>query len=116
MCVFHSYSVILVRLIASKVCVYVASSVCVPFLVHKVGVCVCVSFLVSHVASSLSLCVCSIPVSFVSQACVWFGLMFYVPVNSYGYVETVSSPNHTFFCVSLTKQLTSTSCNTFTCI
>ena len=24
------------------------------------------------------------------------GLRFYVPVNSYGHVETVSSPNHTF--------------------
>ena len=26
-----------------------------------------------------------------------FGLRFYIPVNSYGHVETVSSPNHTFF-------------------
>ena len=26
-----------------------------------------------------------------------FGLRFYVPVNSYGHVETVSSPNHIFF-------------------
>ena len=25
-----------------------------------------------------------------------FGLMFYAPVNSYGHIETVSSPNHTF--------------------
>ena len=25
-----------------------------------------------------------------------FGLMFYVPVNSYGHDETVSSPNHFF--------------------
>ena len=24
----------------------------------------------------------------------WFGLMFYVPVNSYGHAEMVSSPNH----------------------
>ena len=27
----------------------------------------------------------------------WFGLMLYVPVNSYGHVWTVSLPNHTFF-------------------
>ena len=27
----------------------------------------------------------------------WFGLILYVPVNSYGHVGTVSSPNHTFF-------------------
>ena len=27
----------------------------------------------------------------------WFGLMLNVPVNSYGHVGTVSSPNHTFF-------------------
>ena len=26
-----------------------------------------------------------------------FGLMLNVPVNSYGHVGTVSSPNHTFF-------------------
>ena len=26
-----------------------------------------------------------------------FGLMLNVPVNSYGHVRTVSSPNHTFF-------------------
>ena len=26
-----------------------------------------------------------------------FGLMLNVPVNSYGYVSMVSSPNHTFF-------------------
>ena len=26
-----------------------------------------------------------------------FGLMLYVPVNSYGHVRTVSSFNHTFF-------------------
>ena len=42
----------------------------------------------------------------------FFGLMFYVllPVNSYGHVETVSSPNHTFSWASLTKLSTSTSC------
>ena len=27
---------------------------------------------------------------------VLFGLRFHVPVNSYGYVETIRSPNHTF--------------------
>ena len=26
---------------------------------------------------------------------VWFGLILYVPVNSYGHVGTVNSPNHT---------------------
>ena len=31
-----------------------------------------------------------------------FGLRFYIPVNSYGHVETVSSSNHTFSSVSLT--------------
>ena len=34
-------------------------------------------------------------------------LMFYIPVNSYGHVEMVSSPNHTFSWASLTKRLTS---------
>ena len=38
---------------------------------------------------------------------VLFGLVVYVPVNSYGHVGTVSSPNLTFL-PSLTKQLTST--------
>ena len=34
-----------------------------------------------------------------------FGLILYVPVNSYGHVGTVSSPNHTLFSwASLTKQ------------
>ena len=28
---------------------------------------------------------------------IFFGLLLYVPVNSYGHVGTVSSPNHTFF-------------------
>ena len=28
---------------------------------------------------------------------VWFGLILYVPVYSYGHVRTVSSPNNTFF-------------------
>ena len=27
----------------------------------------------------------------------WFGLMFYLQVNTYGHVETVSAPIHTFF-------------------
>ena len=42
-----------------------------------------------------------------------FGLMLYVPVNSYGYAGTVSSPNHTFLLGKLSKQLTSTSCTYF---
>ena len=29
--------------------------------------------------------------------CFWFALMLNVPVNIYGHVRTVSSPNHTFF-------------------
>ena len=29
-----------------------------------------------------------------------FGLMLYIPVNSYGHVGTVSSPNHTFSLVT----------------
>ena len=36
--------------------------------------------------------------------------LFYVPVNSYGHVETVSEPNHTYSWASLTKRLTNTSC------
>ena len=40
-------------------------------------------------------------------------LLLYVPVNSYGHYETVSSPNHTFSWASLNKQLTSTSCTYF---
>ena len=42
-----------------------------------------------------------------------FGLMLNVPVNSYGHVRMVSSPNNTFSWASLTKQLTSTSCAYF---
>ena len=45
------------------------------------------------------------------QASRWkrlFGLKFYIPVHSYGHVETVSSSNHTFSWASLTKRLTST--------
>ena len=37
-----------------------------------------------------------------------FGLMLYVPVNSYGHVWAVSSPNHTYFLGKL-----STSCTYF---
>ena len=45
---------------------------------------------------------------------VLFGLTFNVPVNSYGHVEIVSSPNHTFFSwASLTKRLTSILCTYF---
>ena len=40
-------------------------------------------------------------------------LLLYVPVNSYGHYETVSSPNHTFSWASLNKRLTSTSCTYF---
>ena len=36
------------------------------------------------------------------------GVRFYVPINSYGHVEMVSLPYHTFSLVSLTEQLTST--------
>ena len=31
----------------------------------------------------------------------WFGLIIYVPVNTYGHVGKVSSPNHTFFLLKL---------------
>ena len=34
--------------------------------------------------------------------------MLYIPVNSYGHVGMVSSPNQTFSWASLTNQLTST--------
>ena len=39
----------------------------------------------------------------------WFGLLFYVPVNSYGHVGTDNSPYliFSFACLTLTKQLTS---------
>ena len=41
--------------------------------------------------------------------CFCFGLVLYAPVNSYGHVGMVSSPNHTFYSwASLTKRLTST--------
>ena len=39
---------------------------------------------------------------------VWFDS--YVPVNIYGHVGTVGSPNQTFSWASLTKRLTSTKC------
>ena len=38
-----------------------------------------------------------------------FGLMFYVPVYSYGHVEIVSSPNYNFSWAGLTKQSTRSS-------
>ena len=44
-----------------------------------------------------------------------FCLRFYVPVSSYGHVEMVSSPNHTFSWASSAKGLTSTSCTYFPC-
>ena len=39
-----------------------------------------------------------------------FGLVYflYMSINSYGHIETVSSPHHTFTLASLTKWLTST--------
>ena len=45
------------------------------------------------------------PYSVLGQVCclVWFGLMLYIPVNSYSHVRTVSSPNHTFFLGKLEK-------------
>ena len=44
-----------------------------------------------------------------------FGFGFYIPVNSYGHVETVSSPNYTFSWASLTKPITSIFTDTFAC-
>ena len=43
----------------------------------------------------------------------FFGLILNVPVNSYGHIRMVSSPNYTFFLASFTKQLTSTLCTYF---
>ena len=43
------------------------------------------------------------------------GLILYVSVNSYGHVETVSSPNHTFSWACVTKRLASTLC-TYICL
>ena len=37
------------------------------------------------------------------ELCLFFGLRFYIPVNSYDHVETVSSPNHTFYLDKLDK-------------
>ena len=37
---------------------------------------------------------------------VLFGLIFYVPANSYGHVDMLKSHNHTFYWASLTKWLT----------
>ena len=39
------------------------------------------------------------------------GLILYVSVNSYGHVETVSSPTHTFSKASLTKWFTNIFCH-----
>ena len=44
-----------------------------------------------------------------------FDLMLNVPVNSFSHVWMVSSPNHSFSWVILTKRLTSTSCTYFAC-
>ena len=49
------------------------------------------------------------------QQSVFFCLMLYVSVNSYGHAETVSSPNHNFSWASLNKRLTSTLC-TYLCL
>ena len=35
--------------------------------------------------------------SYLMRLVFWFGLLLYVPGNSYDHVGTVSSPNHTFF-------------------
>ena len=43
-------------------------------------------------------------------------LWFNIPVNSYGHVEMLSQPNHTFPGQALTKWLTSTPCTYFPCI
>ena len=42
------------------------------------------------------------------------GLKLHVPVNSYGLVEMVSSPNHTFSWANLIKQLVQRA-HTFSC-
>ena len=42
-----------------------------------------------------------------------FDLILYVSVSSYGHVETVNSPRHTFSLTSLTRRLFST--HTFAC-
>ena len=39
--------------------------------------------------------------------------LLYIPVDSYGHVETVSSPSHTFTWVSFTMQFTSILCTYF---
>ena len=36
----------------------------------------------------------------------WFGLLLYVPVNSYGHVGRVSLPNHTFILGKLKQAVT----------
>ena len=54
--------------------------------------------------------VCSFTENSIGLFVCLFGLMLNVPVNSYGHVGTVSSPNHIFF---LAKGLTSTWCTCF---
>ena len=41
--------------------------------------------------------ICDTSVSIFTCARSWFGLLLYIPVNSYGHFGTVSSPNHRFF-------------------
>ena len=36
-------------------------------------------------------------IDFTNEYKILFGLVLYIPVNSYGHVRTVSSHNHTFF-------------------
>ena len=60
--------------------------------------------------SRVSAHICSLPLMCDIQFWVDFGLILYVPVNSYGHVGTVSSPNHIFSSASLTKGLTSILC------
>ena len=50
---------------------------------------------------------------FLPSADFWFGLLLLVPVNSYGHVGTVSSPNLTFFLGKLDYALTSNLCAYF---
>ena len=58
---------------------------------------------VIHCSTFIILCLGSIGMDHVIS----FGLLIYVPGNSYGHVRTVSSPNHTFSWASLNKRLTS---------
>ena len=90
---------------SSTILIYVYSSVRYFYTLSLLLYC---CFITLHLTNTWTLpCHLHLPCH---EEAVWthHDLILYVSVNSYGHVETVSSPNHTFSWASLIKWLTST--------